>query len=68
MVSLKDSHVFVRRKAAVSLGNLQDPRAVEPLKALLADPENEVREAAEEAIKKIEAPAVSPRDGAKQSR
>jgi HEAT repeat protein len=43
----------VRAPAATALGQIGDPRAVEPLRAALDDADEEVREAAREALGKI---------------
>ena len=51
----------IRRDAARALGELEDPRAVEPLIAALGDERSDVRQAAAEALGKIKDPrAVEP--------
>jgi len=51
----------VREAAADALGEIGDPRAVEPLIAALGDPDGDVREAAAEALGTIGDPrAVGP--------
>jgi len=50
---LKDEDKAVRQWAAQALGEIGDPRAVEPLAAVLADKEDSVRDAAGEALAKI---------------
>jgi hypothetical protein len=58
---LKDPQGFVRSEAALELGNIKDPRAVDSLIATLEDPEFFVRTAAVEALGKIKDPrAVDP--------
>ena len=54
MSLLGSRDAYVRANAAWTLGKLKDPRAVEPLKALLTNPDSNVRKVAEAAIKKIE--------------
>lgn len=55
---LKDKHSRVRSEAAVVLGNIKDPRAVEPLIAAIKD--TQVRWDAARALVKIGGPAVEP--------
>ena len=57
---LKDSDGHVRACVARALGELKDPRAVEPLKALLNDPNKDVRLRAEKSLKEIEAQEPRP--------
>jgi HEAT repeat protein len=43
----------VRIGAAVVLGKLGDPRAIEPLEALSADPFSEVRDTVKDALERL---------------
>jgi HEAT repeat protein len=52
-LALRDPLVHVRVAAAEALGRIGDPRAVEPLKALLNDPYANVRQAAERALEAL---------------
>src|SRR4029453_13689344 len=54
--ALKDSDVKVRRAAASSLGNLQDPRSVPALIEALRDTDSEVRACAADALGNMEDP------------
>ncbi len=54
IAALKDSDAGVRRAAAHSLGNIESPRATEPLVAVLRDPDAEVRQNAAWALGNIE--------------
>ncbi|MCP9443549.1 MAG: HEAT repeat domain-containing protein [Nitrospira sp.] len=58
IAALADHDWTVRQDAAVRLGRLKDPRAVEPLVATLRDPDRSVREAVVEALQAIGAPSV----------
>ena len=61
--SEKDSDA--REAAADALGEIGDPKAVEPLIAALKDPDDDVREAAAEALGRIGDPrAVDPLNAA----
>jgi hypothetical protein len=51
--ALKDKDSFVRRSAAYALGELKDPRAVEPLIEALKDKDSDVRNAVAGALRKI---------------
>src|SRR5213078_1722342 len=58
---LKDDNAGVRRAAAHSLGQLGDPRAVQPLIVVLADSDAEVRSTAVDALADLEDPrAIGP--------
>jgi HEAT repeat protein len=50
---LKDKHADIRARAAAALGEMKDPRAVEPLIATLADPDSSVRSYVALALGKI---------------
>ena len=52
--ALGDKDWRVRMEAALVLGNIGDPRAVEPLARLLGDESVRVRVAAERALEKIQ--------------
>lgn len=58
--ALKDPDVEVRRAAAASLANLEDPRAVPALIAALGDSDNEVRGAAASGLAALEDPRAVP--------
>lgn len=58
--ALKDPDVEVRRAAAQSLANLQDPRAVPALIAALGDADTEVRGAAASGLAALEDPRAVP--------
>lgn len=58
IAALTDQDWTVREDAAIRLGRLKDPRAVEPLVATLRDPDRSVRAAAIEALQAIGAPSV----------
>lgn len=58
IAALKDDDWAIREDAAHLLGTFKDPRAVNPLIALLWDPDRSVREAAMEALRTIGAPSV----------
>jgi len=59
--ALKDKDSFVRRSAAYALGELKDPRAVEPLIEALKDENRRVRAETAEALGKLKDPrAVEP--------
>ncbi len=59
ILALKSGFGEVRRAAALALGKLKDPRAVEPLISALKDKDPEVRGAAVEALGELQAsPAV----------
>jgi hypothetical protein len=51
--ALKDKDSFVRRSAAYALGELKDPRAVEPLIEALKDEVSDVRNAVAKELQKI---------------
>ncbi len=59
IAALTDHDWTVREDAAVRLGRLKDPRAIEPLVATLRDPDRSVREAAIEALLAIGAPSTT---------
>ena len=50
---LRDERAGARQMAAWALGEIQDPKAVEPLKAALNDAEPGVREKAKSALEEI---------------
>ncbi|MHC1631104.1 MAG: HEAT repeat domain-containing protein [Methanotrichaceae archaeon] len=55
ILDLKYGTTDVREEAAYALGEIGDPRAVEPLNYLVSKNENmDVRDAAKEALKKLE--------------
>ena len=60
IADLKDKDVDVRKEAALSLGEIKDPRAVQPLIAILMDPDAGVRRVALGALGPIGQPAVDP--------
>jgi HEAT repeat protein len=61
VAGLKGRDPFVRRQSAQALGEIGDPRAVEPLIDLLSDPDALIRRHAVKALGKIEDPrAVTP--------
>jgi HEAT repeat protein/beta-lactamase regulating signal transducer with metallopeptidase domain len=60
IAALKDTDVEVRRAAASSLGNFQDPRAVLPLVDALRDSDAEVREHAADALGDMQDPRAIP--------
>jgi len=51
--ALKDEDGKIRKDAAYALGEIGDPRAVEPLEEALGDKYKYVREALEKALQKI---------------
>jgi HEAT repeat protein len=53
--ALQDEDSFLRRVAAVAVGNIGDARAIEPLTRALEDEDSLVRQAAAEALEKIRA-------------
>jgi HEAT repeat protein len=57
---LKDQRTYIRIGAAEKLGELKDPRAIEPLIAALKDWDSNVQWEAEDSLAKIGAPAVEP--------
>lgn len=58
---LKDDNIDIRKRAAISLGYIGDPRAVEPLIQALKDKDKDVRERAAMALGEIGDPrAVEP--------
>jgi HEAT repeat protein len=57
---LEDSDSYVRRSAVEAMGDIKDPRAVEPLIAYLKDAGIEEQSVAAEALVKIGTPAVGP--------
>ncbi|MFO0698863.1 MAG: HEAT repeat domain-containing protein [Nitrospira sp.] len=58
IAALRDEDWAIREDAARLLGQLQDPRAVNPLVSLLREQDRSVRETATEALRAIGAPAV----------
>ena len=52
--ALKDGSNDIKIGAAFALGEMGDPEAIEPLKGLLDDPNNNVNIAAKGAVEKIE--------------
>jgi hypothetical protein len=58
LLDLKDSHWLNRKYAAEVLGELKDPRAVEPLVAALNDEVGDVRQRAYDALIKLGGPSV----------
>jgi len=55
ITALKDGHLFVRQKAAEALGEMGDERAIKLLKEVAQnDSGSHVREAAKEALEKIQ--------------
>jgi HEAT repeat protein len=50
---LKSKDAYIRSGAAITLGNIGDDRATLPLKSMLKDNKEEVRKAADSAIRKI---------------
>jgi HEAT repeat protein len=52
--SLKNADWYVRWGAVEALGNIGDPRALDPIRDMLHDKDEYVRRAAEDAIRKIE--------------
>jgi HEAT repeat protein/beta-lactamase regulating signal transducer with metallopeptidase domain len=60
IAALKDTDVKVRRAAASSLGNLEDPRSVPALIEALKDTDAEVRSCAAEALGNMEDPRAIP--------
>lgn len=60
MSELKAKDPEIRRRAVVTLGEMKDPRAVEPLIAALGDEQMSVQVAAVQALANIGAPAVQP--------
>ena len=60
IAALKDTDVKVRRAAASSLGNLEDPRSVPALIEALRDTDAEVRACAAEALGNMEDPRAIP--------
>jgi hypothetical protein len=59
LLDLKDSHWLNRKYAAEVLGELKDPRAVEPLVAALTDEVGDVRQRAYDSLIKLGGPSVS---------
>jgi HEAT repeat protein len=59
LLSLKDEKSNVRVRAAIALGEMREGRAVPPLRELLNDPDPAVRNAASDALRRID-PAPSP--------
>jgi hypothetical protein len=57
---LRSSIGLLRKQGARNLGRAKDPEAVEPLKEVLKDPEDEVREEAARALGKIGVPSALP--------
>lgn len=55
ITSLSDECILVRSNAAYALGVIGDTRAVKPLQQLYNDPEDKVKQAAELALKKLQA-------------
>jgi HEAT repeat protein len=55
---IKDKDWFRRKDAAITLGEMGDPRAIAPLITALRDSEWNVREAAQDALAQIGPPAV----------
>ena len=55
---IKDKDWFRRKDAAITLGEMGDPRAIAPLIVALRDSEWNVREAAQDALAQIGPPAV----------
>ncbi len=60
IAALKDTDVKVRRAAASSLGNLEDPRSVPALIEALRDTDSEVRACAADALGNMEDPRAIP--------
>jgi HEAT repeats len=58
LLDLKDSHWLNRKYAAEVLGELKDPRAVEPLIAALTDEVGDVRQRAYDSLIKLGGPSV----------
>jgi HEAT repeats len=58
LLDLKDSHWLNRKYAAEVLGELKDPRAVEPLVAALTDEVGDVRQRAYDSLIKLGGPSV----------
>ncbi|WP_094227735.1 HEAT repeat domain-containing protein [Methanolobus psychrotolerans] len=50
---LQDQNTLFRKEAVIALGKIHDPRAIEPLKAILADPDKDVREAVVDALTEL---------------
>ena len=59
LLDMKDSHWLNRKYAAEVLGELKDPRAVEPLVAALTDEVGDVRQRAYDSLIKLGGPSVS---------
>ncbi len=51
--ALKDDDKWTRHSAAIALGEIEDPRSVEPLIALLNDPDSDVNGDAEYVLCKL---------------
>jgi HEAT repeat protein len=58
IAALRDDDWAIREEAATLLGELKDPRAVDPLVSVLRDQDRSVREAAAGALASIGAPSV----------
>jgi len=54
LASLKDEDIEVRRKAIITLGQIKSSQAIEPLINLLLDSEEEIREAAAQALVNVD--------------
>ncbi|MCP9451417.1 MAG: HEAT repeat domain-containing protein [Nitrospira sp.] len=59
IAALTDHDWAIREDAAIRLGRLKDPRAIEPLVGALRDPDRSVREAAIEALLAIGSPSTT---------
>ena len=53
IIALKDKHLFVRKTAAETLGQMGDTRAIEPLITLLGEKKWSLRKTSAEALVKI---------------
>ncbi len=56
---LKDGTEYQRRHAVMALGKIGDPKAIPPLKNALNDPDEGVRERAEEALRTLVPPSTA---------